>query len=255
MERLKATLRDFMKSAAWLEKAPDWPEKLVKIGGLLIVLLGPAAVAAWTADLKAAVPYLLVAVGAYLTWHLAIAWHKNAGPVIWIGEPEWDAEHFCWDVAIENRGPGIVTTRAWIQRLRGENEMRIPSMDNPLETHFRGFCKAEEVKLHEGLEPRAVVVGVEAKNYIIFPFIWPPAQRPASGPVPKHVAVLIPNQMTPLVEQKELRFTLRVDFYDESGKYLQNKRRRYLLTPNPDPNYSLTPNPDPKMYYELRAIG
>jgi hypothetical protein len=73
MERLRATLRDFVKSGAWLEKAPDWPEKMMKIVGLLVLLLGPAVVAAWTADLKAAVPYLVVPLVLYLTWNLAIA--------------------------------------------------------------------------------------------------------------------------------------------------------------------------------------
>src|SRR5690348_17112237 len=136
MERLKATLRDFIKSAAWLEKAPDWPEKLVKIGGLLVLLLGPAAIAAWTADLKASVPWLLGALVLYLIWNLAIAWDRNGGPVIWIGPPEPDKSQMCFDVVIENRGRDIVTPRAYVQRLRDKDDKPIPRIDDQWETHI-----------------------------------------------------------------------------------------------------------------------
>src|SRR5690348_14612311 len=95
-DRFRATLRDFWQAVRWVKETPEASEKVKKLITNAMWVLGPTGIVGLVAPLfgvegaRKLLPYaaaLVVALLMYLEWHVAIAWHKNAGPVIWIGPP------------------------------------------------------------------------------------------------------------------------------------------------------------------------
>jgi hypothetical protein len=239
MEQFKAAFRDFWKSVAWIEKASDGTEKVRKAIGGMVVLLAPLILGAnktgaeWATQLMPLVPWLLAIGGAYLIWQFAIAWDRNAGPIIQIGPPEVDDSYKCFDVPNRNSSAGTVYAQAYVQELCDCNDKRIPRIDSQIEVQFRGIAKGERAELHQGKPTWAVVLVAGDQGGIVCPFLWPPGDRMPTGKVAIPAKPLLPHPPPPFEEQKEVRFNLRIDFSDESGKRLKTKCQRYSLTPDP----------------------
>lgn len=246
MSQLKAAIRDFVESVSWLKKAPEASEKVGKFVGWALLLLGIGAASVKEASLPWAgrfAPWLIAASAIYFTWHFAIAWHKNAGPIIWLGPPQYDDHYQCCDIPVENRGTGTVYARAYVQQLCDESDKPVPRFDEHQEVHFRGKCEGERAELYAGKHLRAVVLAAYAEDNFVVPSLWPPTPRPPEGPPKKTLVPLLAGSFKPLFEQKELRFTLRIDFCDDSGKAKVIRRQRYAIRPDPSSgmHYSLWP--------------
>jgi hypothetical protein len=243
MSRLAAVWQEFWKSFTWIGSVPDTADKMRKIGGLLALLIGPAALASTATDwghiVKPFLPYFLGVSAICIIWKLAIAWEKSSGPIIWIGKPEPDEYQNFFDLRVQNRGHGEVIARVFAQDLCDRRGKRIPRIDDEIEIQWRGYHQGQNMKLRGDKPGIAAILQVDKTNPIapILNLVIP-QPSPATGLLP-----LLPGALRQL-EKDEVRITFRVDFYDDKDVFLKNNSKRFSIRPD---------NKSP-MCYRIRRI-
>jgi hypothetical protein len=235
--RFSAAWEEFWKSIAWIDKVTDRPEKVKKLVGILVIVLGPLgfglqfipAAKEWSALASPFVPYLLVVAAIYVTFQVATAWEKVKGPIVWMGKIEFEKYFRFFEFSVENRGHGEVVARVYATKdLRDQDGDRIPQIDNQMELHWRGRYVGEDVKLAGSEIATAGILGL----------------RLGDTPNTAHLVLLTPGKKneygmvslvytapTPLNEQQRLYLTIRVAFFNEKGELVADKKKRLAIIP------------------------
>lgn len=88
MSRLAAFWNEFWESVKWTGDLPEKAKKMGEQAAILLLLFGYTVQwSEWAAWLRPWSLYLLVPVGLWLWWRVAVAWDRSRGPVIKCGDP------------------------------------------------------------------------------------------------------------------------------------------------------------------------
>jgi len=227
MERLKAFWRELTPQLAWL-KSFENPMKTI-LGYLAIAGITSAT---FVAFFKTNPWFLLLALlpaVVFLTWVVAIAAERSAGPIMWLGENLQTDE--LWSMlylSVRNSGNGEVIAQVYATELRDANEERLHEIASDIEIHWRGLSSSQQMTLFTDKVGQAGVlrVGLDTPGNPR-PYLCSPSDA-SDGfkPVPLTGSV-------PLDQRQELRLTLRVDFRNMiDNKIVRSKVRRFSITPD-----------------------
>jgi len=238
MERLIATANEFFKSLSWIGKTIEWWDKMGKIIGVLLPLLALVLfglqeipkVQDWVSPLMPYTKWLLCAGAIYGIWMLAIAWHKNAGPIIWIGEISKDEGvpplPRVFEFKIMNRGAGQVVARVLGTDARDGSGKKLVQIDGEFKLHCRGKGADEQILLYGDKHEIIAPFQVGNKENQTGLFLLGAGMRQATG--------YVFYQLAPIALVDKMFFSIRVDFHDaQSGlPFLKSKSYRLVVVPD-----------------------
>jgi hypothetical protein len=187
----------------------------------------------WLPRILPIAPYVLIAALMVFVWHAAIAYDRASvsGPIIWIGEFDYDKYWKMFDIPVKNAGSGEVMARIYVVDVRDKDGKRIPRIDDQIWAHWRGSTDPG-MKLFGDKHGTAGVFieEVDERNSMC------PCLKIAmpGGPYGKTSIVktlLYPIEVTAFDQQEEITLTLRVDFSDLEGKFIKSKLKKLSVTP------------------------
>jgi len=240
MSRLNAFWEEFLKSFHWVEKAAgkiDYVQKIIGYAWPLLGLLGITA-AIVSRAFQPFMPYCIDMMILYLVWKVAIAWDRSAGPIIWIGKPEFDKEHSVFDIRIENRGHGLVYAYGYITDLRTSNGDRPIGVISELQLNWFNLDAGKEMSLYgtrHGTLFLANVVHDAGRIPSLALFV---RDKKDDRILPLYNAV-------PLEKQLDIHATLDIRFYDTKYTPIKSKVIKYIFTPDSESFTS----------YKIRSTG
>jgi hypothetical protein len=233
MSRITATVKDVWDSAV---HASDAAEKLKRIIFWLLLLLGSSALVLAKADvwprIEPYIPYFVWPIAVYIAicfiWVVAIAWERNAGPIIWTSSIEFSRDGF-FEMTVKNVGHCQVIARVYAQEMRDRNDKRNVRIDDEIELHWRGKHRGDKMMLHGSKPGVAAIFRVQQEpSGPRLCFVVPGVQ-------PNTELVSVLNETPkPLAEQEEIRLTIRIDFSDETGSILKTKPQEFSICPMPE---------------------
>jgi hypothetical protein len=187
-------------------------------------LLESMSLPQWTLALVPWIPYILIVLVIFFTWHLATSFASIRGPIIWIGSVQTDIYAGLWEVRVENIGSGIVKPSALVTDVLDKNGNRLPRIDYGFKAHWRGPQEIVSTMTLAGDKHLMAAILAVDKSDPNSPrlLLWLPEGK-------------IPLLTDPILEkQKEdLIVEVRIDFERIDGDACTvTKKRYYMVSPD-----------------------
>lgn len=232
MSRLTAFWAELWSSMPWIDALAERADKMKKICELVALLLPILGIATCFGDWASAVnPWAaiaLVGVGVlYLVWRSAIAWDRTRGPIIWIGEFEFDRYYKMFDIRIKNAGLDEVYAKIYVVDLRDSSGKRIPRIDHQWPAHWRGMEGDKCLLFGDRHGTAGVLIAAPDPRHSMCPCLqvaMPGIGRP-------NAVLLYPIEATPIDQQERVTLTIRVDFCDADDKFIKSKLKTVTVIP------------------------